>query len=176
MLEARIRGISLLNSIRSFSSKKEASNYGSNNSISPFIYNRNPRNLERLRIAQKPSGFAMDNKPMNYWHRYFYINYCGFSYIMRPSNDDNSLRKIEEAPFWVPLVVEFDVFQCQEKSLISTWIYIQFKYFWICIVITEIFHSNLQACNQTNPKTYLCTHWTLQRKHSCFSLNSRVGS
>lgn len=51
------------------SSSPVISGYGSNNSINPFIYNRNPRNLERLRIAFKPDGFALDNKPSNFWNR-----------------------------------------------------------------------------------------------------------
>ncbi|KZS20947.1 39S ribosomal protein L18, mitochondrial [Daphnia magna] len=66
MWESRIRNIGL------FSSAKRAysSNIGEvNNSFLPFIYNRNPRNLERLRIAPKPMGYALDDKPMNYWHR-----------------------------------------------------------------------------------------------------------
>ncbi|OAD52475.1 39S ribosomal protein L18, mitochondrial [Eufriesea mexicana] len=32
------------------------------------IINRNPRNLERLRIARKPIGYALDNFDVGYWH------------------------------------------------------------------------------------------------------------
>ncbi|XP_046452360.1 39S ribosomal protein L18, mitochondrial-like [Daphnia pulex] len=70
MLEARIRNTSLFSLIkRTYSSGNEALLEGPNNSFLPFIYNRNPRNLERLRIAPKPSGYVLDKKPVNYWHR-----------------------------------------------------------------------------------------------------------
>lgn len=38
--------------------------------VGPVLYNRNPRNLERLRIASKLQGFPLDARPKNYWHRY----------------------------------------------------------------------------------------------------------
>lgn len=34
-----------------------------------FLVNRNPRNLEFLRIAVKPSGFALDKPGRNFWNR-----------------------------------------------------------------------------------------------------------
>lgn len=37
--------------------------------ISPVLYNRNPRNLERLRIALKPRGYGLDVPGRNYWHK-----------------------------------------------------------------------------------------------------------
>ncbi|XP_011694166.1 PREDICTED: 39S ribosomal protein L18, mitochondrial isoform X1 [Wasmannia auropunctata] len=37
------------------------------------IVNRNPRNLERLRIARKPSGYALDKSRRSYWHKLFLI-------------------------------------------------------------------------------------------------------
>ncbi|CAK9796082.1 39S ribosomal protein L18, mitochondrial [Anthophora quadrimaculata] len=33
------------------------------------IRNRNPRNLERLRIARKPMGYALDIYGQPYWHK-----------------------------------------------------------------------------------------------------------
>ncbi|XP_071860054.1 mitochondrial ribosomal protein L18 [Bombus fervidus] len=33
------------------------------------IRNRNPRNLERLRIARKPIGYALDKRESGYWHK-----------------------------------------------------------------------------------------------------------
>ncbi|CAK9820368.1 39S ribosomal protein L18, mitochondrial [Anthophora plagiata] len=33
------------------------------------IRNRNPRNLERLRIARKPIGYALDTRELQYWHK-----------------------------------------------------------------------------------------------------------
>merc|ERR1712137_902826 len=41
----------------------------SNGCVNLFVYNRNPRNLERLRIAPKLQGYALDNKPTNFWNR-----------------------------------------------------------------------------------------------------------
>jgi large subunit ribosomal protein L18 len=37
-----------------------------------YIVNRNPRNLEFLRIAAKPKGYHLDakfSKECNYWHK-----------------------------------------------------------------------------------------------------------
>lgn len=36
------------------------------------ISNKNPRNLEMLRIARKPSGFHLERTSREYWHRYYY--------------------------------------------------------------------------------------------------------
>ncbi|KAG7208757.1 hypothetical protein KM043_014952 [Ampulex compressa] len=33
------------------------------------IRNRNPRNLERLRIARKPVGFKLEKNNISYWHK-----------------------------------------------------------------------------------------------------------
>lgn len=33
------------------------------------IRNRNPRNLERLRIARKPTGYAVEKPGFSYWHK-----------------------------------------------------------------------------------------------------------
>ncbi|XP_011156361.1 39S ribosomal protein L18, mitochondrial [Solenopsis invicta] len=37
------------------------------------IVNRNPRNLERLRIARKPSGYHLDKPGRSYWHKLFLV-------------------------------------------------------------------------------------------------------
>ncbi|XP_024881648.1 39S ribosomal protein L18, mitochondrial [Temnothorax curvispinosus] len=37
------------------------------------IVNRNPRNLERLRIARKPSGYHLNNPGHSYWHKLFLV-------------------------------------------------------------------------------------------------------
>lgn len=34
------------------------------------IVNRNPRNLERLRIARKPQGYHLEEPGHSYWHKY----------------------------------------------------------------------------------------------------------
>ncbi|XP_020805938.1 39S ribosomal protein L18, mitochondrial [Drosophila serrata] len=33
-----------------------------------FVFNRNPRNLERLRIAYKPGGYHLEKPGRSYWH------------------------------------------------------------------------------------------------------------
>ncbi|XP_022907131.2 large ribosomal subunit protein uL18m [Onthophagus taurus] len=38
-------------------------------SISPILTNRNPRNLEKLRIGYKPDGYHVDKKGRNFWHK-----------------------------------------------------------------------------------------------------------
>lgn len=37
------------------------------------IVNRNPRNLERLRIARKPTGYHLEEPGRSYWHKLFLI-------------------------------------------------------------------------------------------------------
>lgn len=57
---------------RAFSS--ETSNKLTNDQIVPeTFYNRNPRNLERLRIAYKPSGYHLDVKGKDFWHKYVFF-------------------------------------------------------------------------------------------------------
>ncbi|XP_054012135.1 39S ribosomal protein L18, mitochondrial [Hylaeus anthracinus] len=34
------------------------------------IRNRNPRNLERLRIARKPIGYSLEKPGFSYWHKF----------------------------------------------------------------------------------------------------------
>ncbi|ENN71560.1 39S ribosomal protein L18, mitochondrial-like [Dendroctonus ponderosae] len=40
-----------------------------NPNLAPVFVNRNPRNLERLRIGYKPDGYHVDNPGRNYWHK-----------------------------------------------------------------------------------------------------------
>lgn len=35
-----------------------------------YMINRNPRNLERLRIAYKPGGYHLENPGRSFWHKY----------------------------------------------------------------------------------------------------------
>lgn len=42
------------------------------NEVPPTFYNRNPRNLERLRIAYKPSGYHLEAPGREFWHKYVY--------------------------------------------------------------------------------------------------------
>lgn len=37
------------------------------------IVNRNPRNLERLRIARKPNGYHLNKPGISYWHKLFLV-------------------------------------------------------------------------------------------------------
>ncbi|GJQ78057.1 putative ribosomal protein L18 [Trypoxylus dichotomus] len=41
----------------------------SNNSISSVLTNRNPRNLEKLRIGYKPDGYHLEKKGRCFWHK-----------------------------------------------------------------------------------------------------------
>jgi large subunit ribosomal protein L18 len=40
------------------------------NEASSEFYNRNPRNLERLRIAYKPTGYHLEAAGREFWHKY----------------------------------------------------------------------------------------------------------
>lgn len=50
--------------------RKASTKPTTNNLISPFVFNRNPRNLELLRLEKKPCGYGVDNKELEYWHKY----------------------------------------------------------------------------------------------------------
>lgn len=41
----------------------------SNSEISPTFVNRNPRNLERMRIGYKPDGYHVDKPGKCFWHK-----------------------------------------------------------------------------------------------------------
>ncbi|XP_068086642.1 large ribosomal subunit protein uL18m isoform X1 [Anabrus simplex] len=40
-----------------------------NDEVNPFVYNHNPRNLERLRVAYKPAGYHLEAKGREFWHK-----------------------------------------------------------------------------------------------------------
>lgn len=40
-----------------------------NRDINPIITNRNPRNLEKMRLARKPDGFWFEKGTIKYWHK-----------------------------------------------------------------------------------------------------------
>ncbi|CAH0549789.1 unnamed protein product [Brassicogethes aeneus] len=48
---------------------RNASTKVQNSEISPIFTNRNPRNLEKLRIAYKPDGYHVDAPGKCYWHK-----------------------------------------------------------------------------------------------------------
>lgn len=39
------------------------------NKVSPIFTNRNPRNLERLRIGYKPDGYHVEYPDKQFWHK-----------------------------------------------------------------------------------------------------------
>ena len=41
---------------------------GKNDTIAPIIKNRNPMNLEKMRIGLKPKGFTADKKQRRHWN------------------------------------------------------------------------------------------------------------
>lgn len=41
----------------------------SNGAVSPVLTNRNPRNLERIRIAYKPDGYHIETQGRRFWHK-----------------------------------------------------------------------------------------------------------
>lgn len=49
--------------LRQFTTKLQKNKVGLN-----FV-NRNPRNLEKMRIGYKPDGYHVDNPGKCYWHR-----------------------------------------------------------------------------------------------------------
>lgn len=34
-----------------------------------FVHNRNPRNLEMMKIAYKPGGYHLERPGRNFWHK-----------------------------------------------------------------------------------------------------------
>lgn len=53
------------NATRRFSSNVENNQM----EISPLFTNRNPRNLERMRIGYKPDGYHIEKPGKNFWHK-----------------------------------------------------------------------------------------------------------
>ncbi|CAG9791180.1 unnamed protein product [Diatraea saccharalis] len=56
-----------MNSIRKLSLIQQSSRLSS--TITAEFVNRNPRNLERIRIARKPDGYHLDKPGRKYWHK-----------------------------------------------------------------------------------------------------------
>ncbi|XP_077298510.1 mitochondrial ribosomal protein L18 [Arctopsyche grandis] len=38
-------------------------------SVAPVVFNRNPRNLEKLRIGYRPDGYHLDERGRSFWHK-----------------------------------------------------------------------------------------------------------
>lgn len=60
-----LRSGNILQNIVRFMSSKPLSN----NEIKPIITNRNPRNLEKMRLARKPTGWFNEKDTVEFWHK-----------------------------------------------------------------------------------------------------------
>ncbi|KAK3857327.1 hypothetical protein Pcinc_036256 [Petrolisthes cinctipes] len=45
------------------------SSYGENDKVIPNLVNRNPRNMEMLRLAHKPQGWQLEDSSRKYWYK-----------------------------------------------------------------------------------------------------------
>ena len=52
-----------------FCSRAPSSPLTPNDALAPRMKNRNPMNLERMRIGAKPQGFLLEEKTRNYWNK-----------------------------------------------------------------------------------------------------------
>lgn len=43
--------------------------YGENDAVNPNFVNRNPRNMEMLRLARKPEGWNLEASSRTYWYK-----------------------------------------------------------------------------------------------------------
>lgn len=69
-----VRGISknlIRNAINTSNNTRCSSSASAEDSppYAQFVYNRNPRNLEKLRIAYKPAGYHLDKPGREFWHK-----------------------------------------------------------------------------------------------------------
>ncbi|KAK4878476.1 hypothetical protein RN001_010982 [Aquatica leii] len=74
-----------------------------NNEINPIFTNRNPRNLEYLRIAYKPDGYYIDKPGRCYWHKLQliqtdrHVTACLFHYengqVLKASTKEWAIKK-----------------------------------------------------------------------------------
>nr|CAD7457578.1 unnamed protein product [Timema tahoe] len=67
---------------------------GSNNVLCPSFFNKNPRNLERLRIAYKCEGYSLEKPGRNFWHKFIPICVQAFSLCLPV----NTLNMVQESP------------------------------------------------------------------------------
>ena len=54
--------------VATYSSSTPADCTGKNDAVAPVIKNRNPMNLEKMRIGFKPKGFGADRAKKEYWN------------------------------------------------------------------------------------------------------------
>lgn len=64
----RISWLGARHVVRCLSSGPEEVPMGPNDVVAPRIRNRNPMNLEKMRIGYKPSGFLVDKGKRDYWN------------------------------------------------------------------------------------------------------------
>ncbi|XP_050524993.1 39S ribosomal protein L18, mitochondrial isoform X2 [Daktulosphaira vitifoliae] len=69
MINFRLHKVNISNFIGG--SIKKCSSFIKNDSLSfsKYVYNRNPRNLEKLRIAYKPAGYHLEKPGREFWHK-----------------------------------------------------------------------------------------------------------
>jgi hypothetical protein len=68
----QIPSFCMVNRVSKYSSSSLEAPLSENDIISKEFYNRNPRNLERLRVAWKPQGYhleAVGPKNRQFWHK-----------------------------------------------------------------------------------------------------------
>ncbi|XP_046387109.1 39S ribosomal protein L18, mitochondrial [Ischnura elegans] len=52
-----------------FSQASASESLGPNDVVSPVLVNRNPRSLEKIRVAYKPKGYHVDKPGRDFWHK-----------------------------------------------------------------------------------------------------------
>lgn len=72
-LSSNLRGNAGLPGVASFSSQKHDTPMSENDHVLPYYNNRNPRNLEKLRIGYKHRGYPLDEGLISYWNKLFWI-------------------------------------------------------------------------------------------------------
>lgn len=89
--------LSNLNENKMFSSKNHTilSQLVRFTSSFPEFVNRNPRNLEKLRIARKPDGYHLEKPGRKYWHKYV-VNLFNFYLLCIEVNID-TFRQISRS-------------------------------------------------------------------------------
>ncbi|CAH1118495.1 unnamed protein product [Phaedon cochleariae] len=100
MLNFRYNTNKLINELRLH---RSASTVTPKNEVSPIFTNRNPRNLERMRIAYKPDGYHVEAPGRNYWHKLLLhssgryvtasVHHFEGGEILRTSTSDWALKK-----------------------------------------------------------------------------------
>ncbi|KAJ8972099.1 hypothetical protein NQ314_000325 [Rhamnusium bicolor] len=62
-----IHGVKLINRLKQC--RQASTNLSKNGDIAPVFTNRNPRNLEKIRVAYKPDGYHVEKPGRRFWHK-----------------------------------------------------------------------------------------------------------